>query len=306
MFVIPDNFAQRASQSCDAAGRSGIERLFTALRNCEERWDLTIDQPFNLSFNYVAPAQRVDGTPVVIKVCLPTDEFPLQVEALRICDGRGMVRLLDYDDEDEAMLLEQLEPGTLLSMLEDDEDAISHAASVMRQIWRPGPEHYSFPTTQDWGSGLAKLSAYYGDSSGPIPHALIDKACVLFAELSASQAGQVVLHGDLHQENILAATRAPWLAIDPKGVIGEPAYETGSLLRNELAGVFSAPQPTRMMARRVDQLAAELGFERERIRGWALAQAVLSVWWNVDNPSFPSDFDLQTIAAAELLVQIKG
>jgi streptomycin 6-kinase len=306
MFIIPDHFAHRASQSGDAAGRRGTRRLLIALKNCAERWDLTIDQPFHLSLNYVAPARRADGTPVVLKVCLPTDEFPLQVEALRIGDGRGMVSLLDEDEEDEAMLLERLEPGTPLSTLKDDEEALSHAVSVMRQIWRLVPEQHAFPTIQDWGSGLARLSASSGKSSSPIPRALIDEACVLFAEFSASQTGQVVLHGDLHQENILAATRAPWLAIDPKGVIGEPAYETGSLLRNELAGVFSASQPARRMARRIDQLAAELGFERERIRGWALAQAVLAVWWDVETPTFPNDFDLQTIAAAELLAQIKN
>ncbi|GCE31641.1 hydroxyurea phosphotransferase [Dictyobacter alpinus] len=306
MFIMPDNFMYRASLSYDATGTGGIERLHAALKNCEARWNLTLEQPFNLSFNYVAPARRADGTPVVIKVCLPSDEFALQHEALRICDGHGMVRLLDAHDEDETMLLERLEPGHMLSTVEDDAEAFSQAAAVMRQIRQPVPAQHSFPSIQDWGRGLVEARTYYSQNSGPIPLKLLDEACRLFAELAASQAEPVVLHGDLHQENILSAERAPWLAIDPKGVIGEPAYETGSLLRNETHKVFNAPQPIRVMARRVDQLAAELGFERERIRGWALAQAVLSVWWDFDEPGFPNVFDLRIIATAELLAQIKS
>lgn len=306
MFIMPDNFTYRASQSCDASGRAGIERLYAALRNCVERWNLTIEQPFNLSFNYVAPARRVDGTSVVIKVCLPSDEFALQKEALRIGSGRGMVRLLDYDEEDETMLLERLEPGVMLSTLEDDEDAFSQAAAVMRQIWSPVPEQHPFPTIQDWGRALADARIDERNCTDPIPRHLLDEAYELYVALSDSQRELVILHGDLHQENILSAERSLWLAIDPKGVIGEPAYETGSLLRNELHRVLNAPQPLRVMARRVDQLAAELGFERERIHGWALSQAILSVLWNVKEPGFPAIFDLRIIAAAELLARLKG
>ena len=77
-------------------------------------------------------------------------------------------------------------------------------------------------------------------------------------------APPVVLHGDLHHFNILAAERQPWLAIDPKGVVGEPVYETGALLRNPWPDLLSLPDPGRILARRVDQLAEELGFDRAR------------------------------------------
>src|SRR5579859_7333229 len=99
----------------------------------------------------------------------------------------------------------------------------------------------------------------------------------------------MLLHGDLHHDNILMAGRQPWLAIDPKGLVGEPAYETGALLRNALARVFSASQPQRVLARRVDQLAAELGLDRVRICGWGLAQAVLSVWWGIEDSGYVSN-----------------
>jgi len=112
----------------------------------------------------------------------------------------------------------------------------------------------------------------------------------------------VLLHGDLHHENILAAQRQPWLAIDPKGIIGEAAYETGSWLRNPYPGLMKLPQPGRTLARRIDQFAEKLGFERARIRDWAVAQAVLSVWWGIEDFGYVED---EALAIAELLASIK-
>jgi len=105
----------------------------------------------------------------------------------------------------------------------------------------------------------------------------------LFADLLDSMAAPVLLHGDLHHENILRAQRQPWLAIDPKGLAGEPAYEVGAHLRNLPAHLLAQPQPERFIARRADILAEELGLDRDRLLGWGLAQAVLSAWWCIED-----------------------
>jgi streptomycin 6-kinase len=305
MFVIPDDFARKMIELGGEAGRAWIERLPTILAACEQRWGITIGLPFDLSFNYVAPAICSDGTPVVVKACLPDGEST-QVEALRLFAGRGMVLLLEYDEGDEVMLLERLRPGTLLSAVEDDEKATSIAASVMRQLWRPVLQEHPFPTVFDWGKGFVRLRQHYEGKCGPFPPALLEVAETLFAELSASMAEPVLLHGDLHHENILAAERKSWLAIDPKGLVGEPAYETGALLRNQLSVVLKDPHPERVTARRVDQLAEELDLDRARVRGWGLAQAVLSVWWSMEDFGRLEDYDMETLACAELLVAIKN
>ncbi len=304
MFVIPDDFVRKMIALGGEEGRAWIERLPTILAVCEQRWGLIIGFPFDLSYNYVAPAVRSDGTSVVVKACLPDGEST-QVEALRLFDGCGMVRLLEYDEGDEVMLLERLRPGTLLSTVEDDEKATSIAASVMRQMWRPVPQERAFPTVFDWGEGFARLRQHYSGGCGPFPPALLEEAETLFAELSASMAKPVLLHGDLHHENILAAERQPWLAIDPKGLVGEPAYEPGALLRNQLSVVLEDPRPGRVLARRVDQLAEELGLDRARVRGWGLAQAVLSVWWSIEDFGRLENYDMETLACAELLAAIK-
>jgi streptomycin 6-kinase len=164
------------------------------------------------------------------------------------------------------------------------------------------PENYPFPTVYDWGKGFLRLRRRYHGGCGPFPRALLEEAETLFAELSASMAPPVLLHGDLHHDNILATQRQPWLAIDPKGLVGEPAYETGALLRNPLPQLLQYPEPGRILTRRIDQLAEELGLDRVRIRGWGLAQQVLFMWWSVeDEHSFSED----QLIYANLLASIK-
>ncbi len=283
-------------------GRSWLDRLPAILAACETRWHLKIDAPFpNLSFNYVAPAVCSDGTRAIVKACSPTGEYATEANALRHFDGHGMARLLVCDDADEVLLLEYLSPGTLLRDVEDDALATSHAAGVMRALWRPAPQAHSFPTVQKWGLGYERLRRRYNGGHGPFPPALLDEGETLYRELCDSMAEPVLLHGDLHHENILAAGRAPWLAIDPKGVAGEPAYETGALLRNPYPAILTQPQAGRVLARRVAQLAEELGFDRQRICDWAVAQAVLSAWWGIEDFG-TTPYDM--IAIAELLAAI--
>jgi streptomycin 6-kinase len=92
-----------------------------------------------------------------------------------------------------------------------------------------------------------------------------------------------LLHGDLHHENIMSAGRQPWLAIDPKGLVAEPAYETGALLRNLWLPRLTQPQPEQAIARRADVLTEELGFDRVRLLAWGLYQAVLAAWWCLED-----------------------
>src|SRR2546430_411388 len=109
-------------------GRRWVEDLPQLLAAYEERWQVKIGAPFsNLSFHYVAPAVRADGSEAVLKTGL-TDEFPRQPRALQIYDGCGMVRLLEFEEQDAIMLMERLKPGTTLRAVEDDELATSIAA----------------------------------------------------------------------------------------------------------------------------------------------------------------------------------
>ena len=293
MLTISDAFAQRILHMHGDAGRAWLARLPQIIANCAQRWDLVLGGPFgNLSYNFVMVASTRAGLPRVVKACTPTGEFAQEAEALRLFAGRGMAQLMADDPADEVLLLERLLPGKPLRDLPDVTQSTAIAAGVMRQLWRPVPPDHHFPTVAAWSVGLTRLRQHYDGGTGPFPAALVEKAEILYAELSASAAPAVLLHGDLHHENILAAQRAPWLAIDPKGLVGEPAYEVGAWLRNPKPYFLHRPNPHLILARQVDQLAEELGLDRTRILCWGLYQAVLSAWWDVEDHGQPSDTSL--------------
>ncbi len=286
----------------DEQGAAWLENLPGLISACERRWSITVLAPLSeLSFNYVAPALRADGSEAMLKLGVPNPELATEIEALRLYDGRGCVRLLAADAEWGALLLERLRPGTMLSAVADDERTTAIAAGVMRQLWRPAPPGHAFPTVARWAAGLERLRTRFEGGTGPLPRHLVERAEALFAELLPSMAEPVLLHGDLHHFNILAAGRQPWLAIDPKGVVGEPAYEVGALLRNPFPQLLQMARPGQILARRVDQLAAELGFDRERLLGWGLAQAVLSAWWSIEDGDANWEY---AIRVAELLAAL--
>lgn len=292
MTFIPEEFASAVRAFRGAEGEVWLRELPATIEECAARWSLEVGPPFlPLYYNYVARADGADGARLVLKICFPDDEAPTEREALRLFGGRGAAHLIEADAECGALLLERLEPGTKLSELcdTDDEGATSAAASVMRSLLRPAPLVHEFPSVADWGKGFARHRARHEGTSGPLPARLFDEAETLFRELNDSAGEPVLLHGDLHQGNIIAARREPWLAIDPKGIVGEAEYEVGALLRNPNDRILSWPNLPRVTGRRIRQLSEELGFERERVRGWGLSQAILASIWSceeVDSPSF--------------------
>lgn len=280
MSVVPASLARKVSAFRDGEGVPWLQRLPALLADCGARWQLRLGSPFDGgSLNFVAPAQLPDGRDAVLKAGFLADELTAEIAALRLCDGHGMARLLDADEARGVLLIERLRPGTPLTA-ESDDDATSAAAMVMSRLWRPLPPDHPFPTVARWAAGLARLRDRFGGGTGPLPAPLVDRAESLMADLLASAPPDVLLHGDLHRGNLLRAEREPWLAIDPKGVAGEPAFETAAFVRD---GWDQDAAPARLMARHIAVLAEALALDRERVRDWAFAGAVLSAWWSIED-----------------------
>ena len=284
--ALSSKFLRTIQETFGEGGSIWLERLPDIIGQCESRWSLEVRPPFEeLSYNYVAPARRCDGEEVVLKAGVPRSELTREMEALRFYDGQGIVRLLEADPDLGAMLLERVIPGGMLAELcpEEDDRATHIAAEVMRQLWRPLPDGHPFKKIEDWFEGLERLRLEFDGGSGPFPAALVETAEMLYAELRCSNGEPVLLHGDLHHFNILSASRQRWLAIDPKGVAGEAAYDVGALLRNPLPSLYQWTDMDRILQRRIDILAEALDLERRRILGWGVAQTVLSAWWSYED-----------------------
>lgn len=284
---LPERFVRVTLDMYGETGQAWLEQLPALLAEIAGEWSLSIGKHFpNLGYNYVAPALRADGVATVLKVTpFRPHDVARESAALRTYGGRGAVALLAVDQTRGAMLLERATPGTMLRSLAmaDDEEGTRIAALVLRDLWQPVPATHPFRLLEERAAELSALRVRYDGGTGPLAEALVTLAEVYFAELLATTERRVVLHGDLHYENILAAERAPWLAIDPKGLVGDPAYEPSTLMYNPMPDFPSNPDAPRLLRRRLDVLTEVLGCERVRLRRWAVAQAVLSAWWNLES-----------------------
>jgi streptomycin 6-kinase len=236
-------------------------------------WGIVIEH-IDETENSVLAFGRPEDRAVTLKVLKQHEDELLAGAVLRAFAGKGVVRILDQVEG--VLLLERLLPGESLVTLSaggHDEAATERLAAV---IGRFSPQACpGVPTVEQWGRSFEH---YRARDDRSLPKRLVDEAHIVYMKLCASQRRRRLLHGDLHHGNVLRDSNRGWVAIDPKGVLGEPEYEIGAALRNpiEHPEVFLE---RRTIERRVGIFADRLQLDAERIAGWAFAQAVLATVW---------------------------
>jgi streptomycin 6-kinase len=228
-----------------------------------------------------------DGQEAVLKIQEPHRESEHEAAALELWAGDGAVRLLAHDEERHALLLERCVPGTPLSEAGQDA-ALDVFVELLPRLWKPAGTPFR-PLAEEAAWWLESLPASWGRFGRPFERRLLDAGLDALRELPPTQGEQVLLHQDLHGDNVLAAQREPWLAIDPKPLAGEREFGLAPIVRS-----FELGHSEHAVLRRLDRLSAELSLDRERARGWAVAQTV--AW------SFDSDYLSQHIETARWLL----
>lgn len=265
-------------------GRQWLLLLPALLDESCARWSLTLEQPFeNLSYNLVIPGQMSDGTEIVLKIGVPCHELTTEAAALSLFDGAGAVRLLDHDASRGLLLIERVTPGTPLFKLQANRAATRTAAALMRRLWHRTPRaEHPFPSLTIWFRAFARLRDRFDGGSGPFPAKLISKAEDTFAALDVTSDNKVILHGDLHHANILLSDKREWVAIDPKGIVGDPGYEVGPFMLNQLPDNSPESAIMEILNERLSIFSDELSIERKRLARWAFCHAVLSAVWDFE------------------------
>jgi streptomycin 6-kinase len=261
-----------------AGAQDWADALPVLVEHASQRWQLTVGEPFEGGHTaWVAAAERADGSSCVLKLPYPDEESQHEPDALLLWDGDGAVRLLERDEGTRALLLECLRPGTSLLDVADPEEALVVACGVLRQLWRaPGAGH-PFATAQACAASWAvDIERRYRAQVRAFDAALLRAAAGAFGELAAYDGESVVLHQDFHRGNVLKAERAPWLAIDPKPLAGERAFDARWLLHDLL---YAEPRSALPPAELLGRVAVELSLEPERVRLWTMARAVENALW---------------------------
>jgi streptomycin 6-kinase len=271
-----------------AAWRAGLpRRIERALR----RWELTPgDTLAERDASRVLAVRGPDGAALVLKCAPPGQAIVAEADALRALGGRGVVRLLAADPAEGLLLLERAVPGTpLLDLARRDDDAATRiAAGLVAALPAAVPPGALFAEAAGWGRALML-------GRGRLPADLLDRAASLLAQLSASAPERRLLHGDLHHGNILS-DGAGWLAVDPKGLVGEAAAEAACLLRNPPDAALLRRAP-----RRVAILAEATGLDPARLAAWGYVGAAIAACWAVEDGAAPSPWLDAAAALAPLL-----
>jgi streptomycin 6-kinase len=282
--IIPERLAATCRATPERS--AWLEQLPDTIRELQDRWSLSLSAPFDgdeVSCAWVAPVVRSDGTRAVLKLGMPHMEGAHEIQALRFWDGDPSVHLLEADEDRNAMLLERCEPGTVLRHLPEPEQDVV-IAGLLRRLWRvPRAPHPFRP--------LAVMTAYWADEtladSARWPDAgLVQAGLRLFEELPRSSPTHVLLATDLHAGNVLRAQREPWLVIDPKPFVGDPAYDATQHLFNCEERLRADPVGT------IRRFADLLEIDAERVRLWMFARAAAES---------RDTWDDETIALARML-----
>ena len=295
---LPGSFVRNVTGAF-ADGARWLDNLPALVAACTQKWDLSLaGDPFELSFNYVVPVLKAEKFAAVLKLGVPTPEFSSEARALRSFGGHGAVSLLESDESLGALLLERVNPGNTLATMHDHIRATEVAAQTMLKLWQPATANVEFRSLESWTGGLVKLRGRFSGATGPFDSGLVDIAEKIRAELLQGTQSSCLLHADLHHFNILYGTGSGWVAIDPKGVIGDRSYEPASFLLN--------PHPTAFLDRAIQQariaiLAEHLNMDRQRIVKWAFFHAVLSAWWTIEDGGENWD---DSISAARVLLSL--
>ena len=263
---VPPKLAANCRKT--SQGTAWLERLPEVVEELRTRWELDLGPAFDsqeVSAAWVAPARRRDGSPAVLKVCLPHFEADHEAAGLRFWDGHPTVRLLDADDELGALLLERCDPGTWLRVVPEEEQDLV-LAELLPTMWRRPDERLGFRSL----SSMIELwveETRQNEEHWPDP-ALVREGLQMFEALARGDSeGGVLLGTDVHAGNVLRAERSPWLVIDPKPFVGDPAYDATQHLLNCEARMHDAALPT------IERFAGLLGLDADRVRRWMFARA---------------------------------
>ncbi|AIF45684.1 aminoglycoside phosphotransferase family protein [Virgibacillus sp. SK37] len=275
---IPQAFKTKISNVFGKGGEEWLTLLPERIDTYLHKWKLVNHGPVtNLSYNYVLNVTDIGGNPFILKIGVPNADFANEVHTVQIYNGKGCARIIKAVPEEGVMLLEQLQPGNMLDTLETEEEQIEQYVNVWRAIRRPIPPQGKQPTPliTNWFESLSTYRKTYTEGDRITEEHLL-LAEQFIEEVNRTTKGAALLHGDLHHENILFSKHKGWLAIDPKGVIGDEYYDTISFLINKLEGKANQRDVLRYRVKRLSEL---LQLEEKRLLKAAVALSTLYACW---------------------------
>ncbi|HEY9327171.1 MAG TPA: aminoglycoside phosphotransferase family protein [Streptomyces sp.] len=277
MFETPEAFVRSTVEREGERGAAWLAELPGIVEELLEHWGCAPDgEVMHGGVGVIVPVRRRAGDAAVFKVSFPHPGNVHEPDALAAWGGRGAVLLHERDDERFAMLLERAQASPLAEV-EDGEEVATVAGRISHRLAIPAPA--GLPRLREHADAWEEQVRKDADE---LTHALspyaVDAAVATIRELGRTQP-DTLIHGDLHAGNILRADRGPWLAVDPKGYAGDPAYDGGTLLKSRALTLLAQHDLRKALLRTLDAFTEAAELDRERTRRWAQFHAVQAAFW---------------------------
>ena len=260
----------------DEAG-AWLDALRDLLREVAARWDLELEEPGTSDGTRLRFDATRAGEPATLEMTYPDGWWPETTRALQAWNGDATLRLLEHDARG-IRLLERHEPGSALRAEPDERAALREAAGVCDRLWisDPGGITSVAAEVRTWASTLEARHIRVGR---PFERELVRSAVELFGTLGPTQGERVLLHGDVHLRSLVLANGRR-VVLDPQPLIGEPAFDVASLLRDTpeelIVDIDGGRQRVRL---RFEVLTEQLRCNPGRVRGWAFATSIDHAVW---------------------------
>lgn len=285
-FSLPEGLT-RLSQTDD--GAAWLSRVPQLVERARDRWSLDVGPPFSAgSASWTAlarPSGEIDWS-LVLKIAYPHREAAAEADGLLHWHGHGAPRLVDVEPQDWALLMAAVRPGTAMAAgLWPAAQALRAGARVLAQlhavpIVEPHPFENLAQTVAWWRDLVARRSVE--QTWAPVDHELVSTWHEVLDQLMGAPSRKVLLHGDANPGNLLAAEdghRVQWFAIDPKPVVGDPAFDPWPLLEQVDPNPFESADPAGELLERTALVAGVIDVPAWRVAGWSLVRRVESALW---------------------------
>ncbi|MEV6105801.1 aminoglycoside phosphotransferase family protein [Streptomyces sp. NPDC051940] len=272
----PERLVRSVGARGDTAERQWLAGLPALVRRYAAAWRLVPERVLTPggSRSMLVHVRTPDDTPAALKLVPAGEPAAGEAAALERWNGLGAVRLLRAEPADGVLLLERLRGAVSLRSLAEGK-AMLEAAATLQRLWvDPGDGHRFTTVAAYTGERAARLRA--DGAAVPEAAALVDEALRARERLADSADHEVLLHGDYHQGQVLAGDRTPWLAVGPRPLAGERAYDLARLVRDRLDTLAASPGAAATARRRVTRLADSLDVDADRLRDWSRFRAVAS------------------------------
>ncbi|MEU8226195.1 aminoglycoside phosphotransferase family protein [Kribbella sp. NPDC048915] len=277
--MIPEAFVRTTVEREGAAGEAWLAELPAIVDELVQRWNLEREGPWlHGQVGVIVPVRGSGERPAVLKVSFPHPGNVHEPDAFDAWDGRCAVELYERDDARYALLLERVHTT---SLAEYSGDRAPIAGNLLRQLAIPAPNGLPRMSERagEWAEQLRKDAA---ELDHPLPSAVVDAALGVVEDHCREQP-ETLIHGDFHALNILRADREPWLVVDPKGYVGDPAYDAAFFLRTRAyylhLGGRALDDLLSTVETELHQFAEASGIEADHIRRWTHLIIVQSAFW---------------------------